>query len=717
MFRRVIGYSFTSAFVIVIAYLAYLSIAYPFMEVIGNSFNLFLFALAAIFLFIAIFKGFTLLNQKANRLIFIALVTVVIVFQLFLALTMKMNMYVDSFVVKQQVLTMLANGGHFQDYTYFQTYLNNIFVTILRYGIYNFGSHIGIENFYLLDNLWVMLSMLVTIFSLVYVVKDSLGIRMANLFLLVVLTCVSLFTYTLYFYTDTIALPFVSLIILVYYRYLKKGSWWLLLVIGLLFAIGYQAKPNLIILLPALLIHVWLAKNYKKFLLSLASIGIMFLLVTSVAMPFYSLFGFEKNDRYEVPPTHFVMMGLSEPAGRYSTNEFQYTSSFHSKEAKKEANIKVIKERLQNYSAKELLTLYNNKLKNTWTDGSRAYAWYINSTNEFTPTFNYLFGDRKILIYTFAQIFHIMSLLCIAIGALRFFKCKKFDFAFFLNVTLVGVILFHLIWEANQRYILLFTPLMLLSALYGIKFLVELLANRTTNNWRTSLHRPFLVGSAVVFATAIVCFGLQFNTLAQEKRPFHVYQVKQDYAYLGTPITSDSVVAETFIANEPFNQLTFKVIQEPDASREYRIALYDDTSGKKLRQFDMKGSEFNAPNQVINLPKPVHTNGGRYKLKFTEITKGDAGHGHALSLGRYNSKNFSLYPAGKLYVNGKVMEHTNIGFTVSTFREQPLMSVAAFWILFTAFTSILIGLWLCLLKVSPAGRIFTGQEDAKEGLF
>ncbi|WP_167629817.1 glycosyltransferase family 39 protein [Listeria valentina] len=716
MFRRVIGYSFTSAFVIVIAYLAYLSTAHPLMELISNPFNLFLFALTAVFLFLAVFKGLTLLSQKANWIIFIALVAVVVIIQLFLAITMKMNMYVDSFVVKQQVLTMLANGGHFQDYTYFQTYLNNIFVTILRYGIYNFGSHIGIQNFYLLDNLWIMFSMFVTIFALVYVVKDALGVRMANLFLLVVITCVPLFTYTLYIYTDTIAMPFVSLIILVYYLYLKKGSWWLLLIIGLLFAIGYQAKPNLIILLPALLIHVWLVKNYKKFLLSFTAIGAVFLLVTSAAMPFYSLFGFEKNDRYEVPPTHFVMMGLAKPAGRYNADEFDYTSSFHSKEAKKEANVKVIKDRLKNYSTKELLTLYNNKLKNTWTDGTRAYAWYINSTNDFTPTFNYLFGDRKALIYSFAQVFHIMSLLCIAIGALRFFRSKKFDFAFFLNVTLIGVILFHLIWEANQRYILLFTPLMLLSALYGIKFIVELMADRETNNWLPKLRRPFLAGSAFIFLAAIVCFGLQFSTLAQEKRPFHVYQVKQDYAYIGTPVMVDSIVAETFSANESFNQLTFRVLQKPDDSRKYRIALYDDTSGKKLRQFDLKGSEFIGPNQVINLAKPVHADGGRYKLKFTEITKGDKGHGHALSLGRYNSKNFSLYPAGQLYVNGKVMKHTNIGFTVSTFREQPLLSVAEFWMLFAAFASILMGFWLCLLKESPAGRIFTGQEAKEESL-
>ncbi|EUJ18090.1 hypothetical protein MAQA_10011 [Listeria aquatica FSL S10-1188] len=66
MFRRVIGYSFTSAFVIVIAYLAYLSIAYPFMEVIGNSFNLFLFALAAIFFVYCHFQRVYIVKPKGK---------------------------------------------------------------------------------------------------------------------------------------------------------------------------------------------------------------------------------------------------------------------------------------------------------------------------------------------------------------------------------------------------------------------------------------------------------------------------------------------------------------------------------------------------------------------------------------------------------------------------------------------------------------------------
>ncbi|EUJ25861.1 hypothetical protein MFLO_14667 [Listeria floridensis FSL S10-1187] len=264
MVRKGIGYSFTAAFVLIIGYLAYLSIAESIVEVIGSPVNMLLLALAALFLFAAAYKGMSLLSKKMNFIILIVLVVLIIAIQLFLVITMRMDALADSLVVKEQALTMLSDGGKFHDYIYFQTYLNNIFVTIIRYELYHFGSFFGIHNYYLMDNLFIMVLMNITIFSLAYIVKDSLGTKFTNLFLMLVLTCVPLFTYILYFYTDTLALPIVSLIVLSYYCYLKRGNWWILLIIGLLFAIGYQVKPNLIILFPAMVIHIWLVKNYKK---------------------------------------------------------------------------------------------------------------------------------------------------------------------------------------------------------------------------------------------------------------------------------------------------------------------------------------------------------------------------------------------------------------------------------------------------------------------
>ncbi|EUJ25860.1 hypothetical protein MFLO_14662 [Listeria floridensis FSL S10-1187] len=56
-------------------------------------------------------------------------------------------------------------------------------------------------------------------------------------------------------------------------------------------------------------------------------------------MPFYQTYGYEKNSRYIVPPTHFVMMGLKGPAGRYNEAEFRYTTSFPGEKAKKRSQL------------------------------------------------------------------------------------------------------------------------------------------------------------------------------------------------------------------------------------------------------------------------------------------------------------------------------------------------------------------------------------------
>ncbi|WP_239256440.1 glycosyltransferase family 39 protein [Listeria ilorinensis] len=680
MFKRATGYAFTTGFVLIILYLAYLSISHPFMEIIGSSWGLFLFAVAVILLFLGFYRLISSFSRRTNIYIMIGLIGLIVFIQLFLASTMEMNAFADSLVVKGQANTMLQNGGQFQDYSYFQSYLNNVFVTIVRYELYHIGAFFGLFNQYLLDNFFIMFMMDITIFTLTYLVYKELGVKLTNIFLAFALTCVPLFAYVLYFYTDTIALPFVSLIILTYYFYLKKDKWWLLVILGILFAVGYQAKPNLIILFPALLIHLLFVKNFKRMLMSLLVVGVLFVGISQLAMPFYSLYGFQKSDAYEVPFTHYIMLGLKEPAGRFSQSEIEYTISFPTEEEKKQATEKVIKERLTTYTPEQFLTLYNNKLMNTWTDGTRAYSWYINSTNDFTKSYDYLFGDKQILVNTFAQIFHVMNLLLIALGAFRFFHKKEFNFAFFLNITLVGVIIFHLIWEANQRYILIFTPLMLLSALYGFKYLGELCFEGSSMKWRRFRQKIVLTLTTVIFLLAMTVLFSEYPEFAKDEREMHHYQVNQSYGYMEVPVSENSVVSQTFTAENAFDTIGFAILKSPDVSREYQLTLYDDVTNEVLYDQKIQGEELQGTNFELKLDKSIQSKDHTYKLMFTEHSKNAQGEG--LSLGKYANKSFSLYPAGHFFINGKEIVDDDISFNISSTQNNSLLTPVQTSILF-----------------------------------
>ncbi|WP_162148162.1 hypothetical protein [Listeria floridensis] len=261
--------------------------------------------------------------------------------------------------------------------------------------------------------------------------------------------------------------------------------------------------------------------------------------------------------------------------------------------------------------------------------------------------------------------------------------------------------LFHLIWEANQRYILIFTPIMLLSALAGLRFLTERLFEKGTVNVKKKWDLPILAVSAIIFAVGLVTVGANYGALTQDKHPIHDYQAKQDYAYMRVPVNDRSIVAQTFAAKDAFNTITLKVLEQPDPARRYELTLYDEGTGEILRQIRLTGDEFAVQAKQIQFAKPVSSKSGRYKIKVIETTPREQARGRMLSFGRYNNHKISLYPAGQLYLNGKAQPDVNLGFSVSTEKQAPLMTVTSFAILISILTVITILLWLSLLKVVP----------------
>ncbi|HEM2532915.1 TPA: glycosyltransferase family 39 protein, partial [Listeria monocytogenes] len=135
---------------------------------------------------------------------------------------------------------------------------------------------------------------------------------------------------------------FTALIALFYYLYTKSSKWWYFIIIGLLFAVGYQIKPNIIILLPAMLIHLCFIRNWRKILLNTVIVAICFFGLSTVFTPIAESYDFKKDPTIEFPQTHWIMMGLGDPAGRYNSNDVAYTSQFKTKEEKEEANIEKI---------------------------------------------------------------------------------------------------------------------------------------------------------------------------------------------------------------------------------------------------------------------------------------------------------------------------------------------------------------------------------------
>lgn len=705
--KLICGYAFTVLFILSFGYLFALNINEPLQEFLISPNAFVLYAISFIIFIIVLLKAMSLFKKKTNYIIMWILIAIVLCIQFFLAYTTWMNDFADSFTVHNQAVKMLHTDGkfHIQDsayfeYRYFQVYSNNVFITILHYLVLATGKIFHFQNAFLIDNFFVMFCIDISILLLLIIVHKEFGIKMVNIFLIFFMTCIPLFSYLFYFYTDTVILPIVSIIIYIYYLYYKENKWLYLVVIGFLFTIGYQIKPNIIILLPAMLIHVWLSKNYKKLLISSITIASIIFVVSPVFTPIYNSFGYERDSTIELPMTHWVMMGLNkESLGKYNLTDVNYSKSFETKEAKKEGNIKIIKERLNEYSKEDFKKLYKEKLKITWTNGTRGYSTFVKSPLYPNNVFDYLFGSRKIIFDTFSQFFHITNLLLICIGAMYFIKKRTFDFYFFINISLFGVMLFHLIWESGERYILIITPMMLLSAIYGMKFIYEYIFNHKLKANNKVRKMSLLISTAILLLSSF-SFMASLYKIINDKIEVEDYAVYQNYGNADFIVSEDQFLKQIFKIEKPFNKIMIPVREAPDPSRTYLIAIKDNTTNKVLLEKQISHTELNKETGYTMNFKNTINNKKKMKYSIEVNESSENGSGKELILGTYQKANYNPYPSLKLFVNGEEEKNQNISFFVSTSTAKPIITQNFLYFAFIFIVGFYITMFVVLYRKS-----------------
>ncbi|AQY51641.1 hypothetical protein PWEIH_16378 [Listeria weihenstephanensis FSL R9-0317] len=685
-----LAYIFYGFFILIFGYLLVMSTLKPFDISFNNAGTLILLTAVALLILVGIFQFTGKLNRKGDTFITISLVLAIIMSQVYVISSLHMDAFADGYVIKGEALKMLANGGHATGQNYFMMYPNNIFITIVRYWLYHIGDIIGITNTYILENIFIFVCMNITIFTLFWIVLKELGRKFANIFLLIILFCVPLLGYVLYFYTDTIVLPFTALILLFYYLYTKNNKWWYFIFIGFLFVVGYHVKPNIIILLPAMFIHLCFISNWRKIILNMAILVVCFLSLNTVFTPLAERYGFEKNDAVEFPQTHWVMMGLGEPAGRYNRDDVAYTMQFKSKAEKQEANINVIKERLITYGPIRTLKLYNNKELNTWTDGTRAYSWYINSAINYPTTYDYLFGDKRVFAEVASQIFHTVNLLLICLSALRFYRKREYDISFFINISLIGVWLFHILWEANQRYILFITPLMIVSSLFGFKLLIELFYTDKLI-LKNKIRKPFLILSFVVFllCTSLLAFG--GKVIAGEPVIINNYIVDQSYATIALPVDHKNSIKQTFKTGDKFNSIGIYVMRMPSNDSMYRFQVKDEGSKSIIYDEIKSGASLQSNTDFQLQVNEVPQASTSYSIEVSEIS--NSNQAEPLVLGTNIKNDVDLYPYGNLYINNVKQENADLGFKVAQQSEKPLIPWYSYLILSFLAVGLFIGIY------------------------
>ena len=205
---------------------------------------------------------------------------------------------------------------------------------------------------------------------------------------LLALFCLPLYLYSGFFYTDIPSVLLVSIMLFLYFKLQqtenKKEKIIVCVLLGFVGAITYFVKLTAFIVFVAMIIGIIFTKiTFKQFLsfflVSVMTLGVTVAAVKAVTVPIYkNKFGIteEMKDKYEFPPTHWIMMGLG--FGGFSQEDIDRTKSFDTYEERENFNKREIKNRIENYGFLGLVNhLFSDKVIRTFGSCTLAGGDYV----------------------------------------------------------------------------------------------------------------------------------------------------------------------------------------------------------------------------------------------------------------------------------------------------------------------------------------------------
>lgn len=293
-------------------------------------------------------------------------------------------------------------------------------------------------------------------------------------------------------YSDSLGLLFPIAELWIYTQLKKKTKKWpFLILLGFVGGIGYRLKPQVAIILIAIIILFILeilcnSQDRMSKSLSLGVLLLAFLLAGFLPKTIEVGLNIPIDENRQFGTTHFVMMGMNPSTeGIYSQEDCDYSHSFGDTTSRRQGEIEVIKERLSEYGINGYLNLLNKKMLTTYGDGSFAWGLEGSFWKEIIPLKNsgiskvtrdiyYNSGPLYTTFLTYMQIFWV-GILCLQVFAN---KGGHDDTISTVELSIIGLTIFELLFESRARYLYTYAPLYILMAVYGLQNLRNKVAIR-----------------------------------------------------------------------------------------------------------------------------------------------------------------------------------------------------------------------------------------------
>lgn len=263
---------------------------------------------------------------------------------------------------------------------------------------------------------------------------------------------------------------------------------------GMLILLAFRIKGSVLILLIACGIFFFFRFSLKDFLRCAACLIASFAVASMVWNAGVRALKIIPDEYYyeeQFPLTHWVMMGLKGKGGWNNEDVNEFTMTFSNYDERRAAVNEELMRRLDALGPTGLIKQFYNKATTyTWNYGTCYAERYLGDIGDkpTRPNFLHSFvltkGENHHILYLFTQSYWLLLFGFTASGYIATFRRDSARLPCLLTLALVGCMVFFMIWETHPRYVLHFTPLLLLIATTQLESFADFLRQKQPRLFR-----------------------------------------------------------------------------------------------------------------------------------------------------------------------------------------------------------------------------------------
>lgn len=579
---------------------------------IGNSWIRVLTVIVGVVVFISflmvLFKLIDKLKKRSLNIISILLFTVFVIIATVFIINFQSIPMTDSYrcvdmaaaFTTGELGSISCNNIY---YNYFSNYSNNNMFVMTLTLLFKFVSLFGVTDFLLVGIIFNALSIFISIVIIFFTVKTLFGLKKAVKTLLICVLNPIFYSMIPWIYTISMSLPHISLIlylcVLIYKCETNKKRVILSAVLGAFSAYAFLFRVTSIFPVLAFLYIIIInikfnRQSIKRILLTFFTFVIMFSIVF-VPLKMYSNSNFEKTLENNFPITHWIMMGVHNN-GKYNYQDSSFTASFKTYDEKKNANIKEIKKAIASYSVIDFVSHAINKIGITWSDPKCGYLSRLQQNREYSGLYNLIAGSDNFIFLLYCQIVRLTTFIFVLISIIKQMRIKNKDKQSKLipiTITLLGAMIFYIIWECKAAYSVPFMPVMMILYTSGLDYFISKTRYKSSLSKRRLTEKIFTAIMSVLLIITVFISILAYPAITQVSRK------KDDVAVCNTNFSREKIVSDIsknnrileqdFYTDKAFNKITIfanrvdqKNIMGYNKITKYYILLLDENQKKLM---------------------------------------------------------------------------------------------------------------------------------------